>query len=96
MNTKLADAMRAVILETGQSLATVANASRVDVAVLSRFLRGERSITFTVAERIINSLGCVVSITRPDPRAPLKTVPKPQRQLRARGKSVTKRRKKAP
>lgn len=96
MNTPLANALRTILRESGLSMNQLKDFARVDPGVLSRFLRGERSITFDTAERIILALGCVVSITRPDPQAGLKTLPLPQRQRAKRGRTAIKRRKQAP
>ena len=48
----LSEQLRAAIAESGQSLQQLAQESGVDVAALSRFVRGERTLTMTTADRL--------------------------------------------
>lgn len=84
MATTLTDALRAVIRESGISLYKLHQSSGVSPAVLSRFLRGQRTITVAVAERILTALRCGVSIGLPEPAT--QPVPEPTGQQHSKGR----------
>jgi transcriptional regulator with XRE-family HTH domain len=58
--------LREAIRADGRSLNQLAKVTGVDPSRLSRFLRGERDITFAAAARLCEALG--VKLVRPKPR----------------------------
>jgi transcriptional regulator with XRE-family HTH domain len=64
MQTNLAESLREVIRTSGKSAGQLAAASTVDKGIISRFLRGERSITVETADKLLTGLDCVVTIKR--------------------------------
>ena len=48
----LSDALRAAIQDSGISLQQLARESGVDVSILSRFVRAERTMTLELADRL--------------------------------------------
>jgi transcriptional regulator with XRE-family HTH domain len=79
METNLAESIRAVIRASGQSANTLAIYSRVNKGIITRFLRGERSITVETAQKLLTALGCTVEVKQPDPEAPLVRVKRKRR-----------------
>jgi hypothetical protein len=74
MSVALAEALRVVIRASGRSASELSAYSTVDKGVITRFLRGERSMTLETAGRVLEALGCAVTISAPDPNAPLTRV----------------------
>lgn len=54
---KLADKLRKAVRDSGESLNEIARATEVDSGRLSRFMRGERDLTFEAAERVALHVG---------------------------------------
>ena len=78
MQTRLAEVIREAIRESGRSAGHLGAASGVDKAIITRFLRAERTITVETAEKLLAALGCAVALrisleelrTRASERAP--------------------------
>jgi hypothetical protein len=96
MQINLAEAIREAIRASGQSAGLLGATSGVDKAIISRFLRDERSITVETAEKLLAALGCAVTVkrvkavspappNRPKKRAPSTPVRK-QPTLRPKGR----------
>jgi transcriptional regulator with XRE-family HTH domain len=64
MQTSLAETIRDAIRASGKSAGQLAAASAVDKGIITRFLRGERSITVETAGKLLAALGCAVTIKR--------------------------------
>ncbi|HKI36281.1 MAG TPA: helix-turn-helix transcriptional regulator [Gemmataceae bacterium] len=64
MQANLAEALREAIRASGKSAGQLAASSGVDKGIITRFLRGERSITVETADKLIAALGCAVTIKR--------------------------------
>jgi transcriptional regulator with XRE-family HTH domain len=62
MQANLAESLREVIRASGKSAGQLAAASTVDKGIITRFLRGERSITVETADKLLAGLGCAVTI----------------------------------
>lgn len=77
--TDLAERIREAIRASGKSANQLAAASTVDKGIITRFLRGERSVTVETAGRLLAALGCEVELKGPKPDAPLVPV-KPKRR----------------
>ena len=60
----LAEQLRRVILESGQTLTAIARGSGVDLGVVSRFTRGERDVTMVTGGKIARYLGLELRPTR--------------------------------
>ncbi len=74
----LSDQLRAAIRGSGLSLYKLAKRTRVDHGQLSRFLRGERSITLETADRIAEELGLrLARSTEGEAPAPGEPLPAP-------------------
>jgi len=58
------EAIRAAIRADGRSLHKLGADTGVSKGVLSRFMRGERAITVTLADRIIRGLGLDCRLVR--------------------------------
>jgi transcriptional regulator with XRE-family HTH domain len=65
MPTDLAEVIRNALRASGKSAGQLAAASTVHKAVISRFLRGERSVTVETAGKLLAALGCEVEIRGP-------------------------------
>jgi transcriptional regulator with XRE-family HTH domain len=61
----LADAVRAAVKKSGLKLWQVAIRSGIDASVISRFMRNERDVTLATAEKLLQALGCRVSLSEP-------------------------------
>jgi hypothetical protein len=83
MSTNLADAIRAVIRDSGVGVHELGAFSTVDKGILSRFLRGQRSMTLETAGRVLETLGCTVTVSRRDPDAPLQKVKRRRKRRQA-------------
>jgi plasmid maintenance system antidote protein VapI len=57
----IADQLRKAIANSGASEYAIAKASEVDMGVLSRFVRGERTITLATAAKLCSHLGLRLS-----------------------------------
>ena len=60
-NVKASEAVRRAIRASGLSLHELSRRTGVEPAVLSRFMRGERSVTLPTFEALAKELGLVVS-----------------------------------
>jgi transcriptional regulator with XRE-family HTH domain len=58
----LPDAIRAAIHKSRLSVNDLARRSTVDKAVISRFLKGERTISVETAQKILSALVCAIEI----------------------------------
>lgn len=56
-NATLSEQLRCAIEESGLSIHRIARETAVDVAALSRFVRGQRSLTLTTADHLATYLG---------------------------------------
>lgn len=65
MKTTIAEQLRDYIRKCGKSLNALANESNVDSGLLSRFMRGERTMTLNVVERIAVCLNLCLRIDDP-------------------------------
>jgi transcriptional regulator with XRE-family HTH domain len=61
----LVEQLRSAIRDSGQNLSQLARASGVGPDRLSRFMRGERDLTFGAAEKVARVLGLVLAPGRP-------------------------------
>jgi transcriptional regulator with XRE-family HTH domain len=61
----LAEAIRNAIRASGKSAGQLSAASMVAKAVITRFLRDERSITVETADKLLAALGCEIEIGKP-------------------------------
>lgn len=70
----LSEALRAAIRASGRGVNELGDAAGVGGGIVSRFVRGERSVTLRVADRIAAELGLVLvkqpERGRPSTRAP--------------------------
>jgi hypothetical protein len=83
MQTNLAETIRNAIRASGKSAGQLGASSCVDKAIITRFLRGERSITVETADKLLAALGCAVTIKRP--KAGASAVPdRPKRERRGK------------
>lgn len=57
----LSDALRVAIQGSGISLQQLARESGVDVSILSRFVRSERTMTLELADRLASRLGLILN-----------------------------------
>jgi hypothetical protein len=80
MKDRLADAIRKVIRDSGVSIHALGALSAVDKGILSRFLRGERTMTVETAGRVLNALGCTIAISCSEPAAPQRTAKRPPKE----------------
>ena len=64
MQSKLAEVIREAIRASGQSAGRLGAVAGVDKAIITRFLRAERTITVETAEKLLGALGSVVAIKR--------------------------------
>jgi transcriptional regulator with XRE-family HTH domain len=87
MQSNLAEAIREAIRASGQSAGQLGASSGVDKAIITRFLRDERSITVETAEKLLAALGCVVTVKRVKAGAP---APPDRPKKRAPGAPVRK------
>jgi hypothetical protein len=83
MDTNLEEAIRAAIRGSGVGVHQLGAFSTVDKGILSRFLRGQRSMTLATAGRVLEALGCTVEVSRHDPGAPLKRVTRRRKRPRS-------------
>ncbi len=56
-NTTISQALRKAIAKSGESLADLNRATGISTAVLSRFVRGERTLTLPTADKLARHLG---------------------------------------
>ncbi len=56
-NTTISQVLREAITGSGESLADLERATGVSNAVLSRFVRGERTLTLPTADKLARHLG---------------------------------------
>ncbi|MBK8914561.1 MAG: helix-turn-helix transcriptional regulator [Phycisphaerales bacterium] len=61
--TNLTDALRAAIEADGRSLSELGGASGVSKSQISRFMRGERTLTIETADALLSALGLTVELT---------------------------------
>jgi transcriptional regulator with XRE-family HTH domain len=86
MNTpKLSDQLREAIQKSGASLNQLGIAAGVHSSILSRFMRGERTLLMNTVERLLESLGCGVSISGEPSADSLKVVKRKRRRRRKDG-----------
>jgi ribosome-binding protein aMBF1 (putative translation factor) len=77
--TDLAESIRQAIRASSKSANQLAIPSAVDKGIITRFLRGERSITVETAGKLLAALGCEIEIK--GPKADARLVPvKPKRR----------------
>ncbi len=56
-NTTISQVLRKAITKSGESLADLQRATGISDAVLSRFVRGERTLTLPTADKLARHLG---------------------------------------
>ncbi len=56
-NTTISQVLRKAIAESGKSLADLQRATGISDTVLSRFVRGERTLTLPTADKLARHLG---------------------------------------
>jgi transcriptional regulator with XRE-family HTH domain len=66
----LAEAIRRAIRASGKSAGQLSAASMVAKAVITRFLRDERSITVETADKLLAALGCEIEVRGPGAEGP--------------------------
>jgi transcriptional regulator with XRE-family HTH domain len=60
MQRTLSEVLRQAVKDSGESLRTIEAETNIDVASLSRFVRGERTLYLDRAERLAEYLGLVL------------------------------------
>jgi transcriptional regulator with XRE-family HTH domain len=81
MPTEFAEVIREAIRASGKSAGQLAAVSNVDKAVITRFLRGDRTITVETADKLLAGLGCEIELKGPKADAP--PIPGKAKQRRA-------------
>lgn len=66
----MTQALRQAIENDPRTLTEIAEAASVNVGVLSRFTRSQRSVVLTTADSICDALGFEVRLVRPRKRRP--------------------------
>jgi transcriptional regulator with XRE-family HTH domain len=69
----LVEQLREAIRKSGESLNQLGERSGLDSARLSRFMRGERDLTLSAAEKLCQALGLELSDSRPRHPKPKKS-----------------------
>lgn len=70
MVMKVTEAIKAAIIESGQSQTAIANGASVAVSQICRLLSGERGLDVAAIERIADYLGYTVELKRKGGRKP--------------------------
>jgi ribosome-binding protein aMBF1 (putative translation factor) len=69
VSEKLAEALRAAIQASEHSQASIAKETGIDSGIISRFVRGERTLTLSTASRIADMLGLELTTATKKPAA---------------------------
>ena len=77
--TSLGEQLREAIVKTGLSLSEISRRSGVGQPILSRFIRGKRSLTLPIAGKLCGMLGLRLTSAQADAAQPKATKPPPKK-----------------